>query len=191
MGNGHSVHSVGDLASRPGELHGLESCKKGNKEIRLANTWYRLSAVLWIRIRRIRMCLGLQDPDCPDLDPNIRIRPDPSIIKQKKYLKKNFISTVLWLLLPFVFYSVKTNVNVPSKSNQQKKLTKNTYFLLTSWKPLDEKSRILSRIQYVTKLNGSPEPDTYQNVTDPQHCISVYYGNLLITFLKVHSHHFS
>jgi hypothetical protein len=50
-----------------------------------------LVVIAVLRIRRIRMFLGLMDPDTyplvrgtdPDLDPN----PDPSIIKQKWYEK--------------------------------------------------------------------------------------------------------
>jgi hypothetical protein len=60
------------------------------------------------------MFLDLQDPD-----------PDPSIIKQKYSSKKNLdfycFVTSFWLL------SLKTYVNVPSKSKKQK-----TFILLTS-----------------------------------------------------------
>ncbi len=58
--------------------------------------------------------------------------PDPSIIKQKS--KKNWISTILWLLNDFL--SMKTDVNVILKSNKQKIFEKNNLFLLASWKPL-------------------------------------------------------
>jgi hypothetical protein len=65
----------------------------------------------WIRIRRIRMFLGLLDPDP---DPLVRdMDPDPSITKQK------IVRKTPWLLLLcdfFGFLSLKNDVNVPSKS---------------------------------------------------------------------------
>jgi hypothetical protein len=60
----------------------------------------------------VRMFLGFLDPD---QDPLIRgMDPDPSI---KQNGKKN-VDSVLWLL--FDFLSLKSDVNVPSKSNKQK-----------------------------------------------------------------------
>ncbi len=67
-----------------------------------------LQPVFRIRIHRIHMFLGLQDPD-----------PDPSIIMQKNS-KKNLDS--LYFVTLFDFLSLKNDVNVPSKSNKQKKL---------------------------------------------------------------------
>jgi hypothetical protein len=67
--------------------------------------------VLRIRIRRLCMFLGLQDPD-----PLIRgTDPDPSISSKNSF--KNFIPTDLWLLYDFL--SLKNYVNVASKSKKQ------------------------------------------------------------------------
>ncbi len=75
----------------------------------MQNEW---KAVLWIQIR---MFLSLPDPDsslfCADGDP------DPSINNQK--VRKTLILTIFRLL--FDFLSMKIDVNVPSKSNKQKK----------------------------------------------------------------------
>jgi hypothetical protein len=81
-------------------------------------------SVMWMRIR-IRMFVGLPDPDpslfCTD--------PDPSINKQKK-VRTTLISTILWLLFHFFdFLSIKIDVNVPSKSNKQKILKQNVFFV--------------------------------------------------------------
>jgi hypothetical protein len=64
------------------------------------------------------MFLGLPDPAlfCTD--------PDPSINKQNS--EKNL---VLFYFLTFEFLSIKTDVNVPSKSNMQKNLEKNSFLL--------------------------------------------------------------
>ncbi len=66
---------------------------------------------------RIHVFFGLPDPDPPvrgmdpDLDPALDPDPDPTVIMQKYY----FVTL-------FDFLSLKNNVNVPSKSNKQKKL---------------------------------------------------------------------
>ncbi len=70
------------------------------------------SPVLRIRIRRIRMFLGLLDPDPLVIDTD----PDHSIIK--KIVSKTLIPTVLWLLVDFL--SLKNDVKEPSKRNKQK-----------------------------------------------------------------------
>ncbi len=70
------------------------------------------------------MFFGLLDPD-----PLVRgMDPDPSIIMQnnKKNLESHYFATL------FDFLSLKNNVNVPSKSNKQKKLCKKISFLLAS-----------------------------------------------------------
>jgi hypothetical protein len=60
------------------------------------------------------MFLGL-----PDLDPLVRgMDPDPSVIMQNS--KKNLDS--YYFVTLFDFLSFKNDVNVPSKSNKQKKL---------------------------------------------------------------------
>jgi hypothetical protein len=80
-----------------------------------------------VRIRiRIHMFFGLRDPDWdplvrgvdPDPDLALDLYPDPSIIMQNN--KKNLES--YYFVTLFDFLSLKNNVNVPSKSNKQKKL---------------------------------------------------------------------
>ncbi len=65
-------------------------------------------AVLWIRIRKVCKFLGLPDPS---LFLQIQI-----LHHQAKKVGKTLISTVLWLLYDFL--SLKTYVNVPSKSTR-------------------------------------------------------------------------
>ncbi len=78
--------------------------------------------MLRIRIHRIHMFLGLPDPDplvrCMNPDPAPGPDPDPSIIMQNS--KKNLDS--YYFVTLFDFLSLKYDVNVPSKSNKQKKL---------------------------------------------------------------------
>jgi hypothetical protein len=66
------------------------------------------------------MFLGLPDPDplVSGMDPHPALDPDPSIIMQKN--KKNLDS--YYFVTLFDFLSLKNDVNVPSKSNKQKKL---------------------------------------------------------------------
>jgi hypothetical protein len=71
-----------------------------------------------MRIHRIHLIVGLPEQDL-SLFVQIRIRILSS--KSKKVLK-NLISTISYSILAF---SLKTDVNVPSKSNDQKKLSKN------------------------------------------------------------------
>jgi hypothetical protein len=58
-----------------------------------------------LRVLRIRMFLGLPDPDPLVRGTNPVLDPDPSIIKQKK-VRKTLIPTVLGLL--FDFYTKKS-----------------------------------------------------------------------------------
>ncbi len=53
------------------------------------------------------------------------------LLSTSKIARKTLIPTVLWLLL--YFWSLKNDVNVPSKSNKQKSLKK-IRFLLVSWR---------------------------------------------------------
>jgi hypothetical protein len=62
---------------------------------------------------------------------------------QVKIVRKTFISIVFGLL--YAFLSLKNDVNVPSKSNKQKKL--DFYFLVGILKVTAEKSRIRIRIR--------------------------------------------
>jgi hypothetical protein len=80
-----------------------------------------------VHVNKVSFSTGVMDTDssvfCTDPDPY----PDPSINKQIKSMK-NLISTSLRLL--FEFLSMKTDVNVTSKSNKQKKnLNKNLIFV--------------------------------------------------------------
>jgi hypothetical protein len=120
----------------------------------------------WIRIRRIRMFLGLLDPD-----PKVRgTDPDSSIIKLNS--KKNLNPTVLWLLYDFL--SLKNYVDVASKSNKQKILGKNFFFRChlegDCWKYQDPESHLDLRPDPFVRGTDDPHPDPYQNVTDSQHC---------------------
>ncbi len=82
-------------------------------------------------------------------------------------VRKNLISTILWLL--FDFLSMQTHVNVPSKSNKLK-CWKIIYFLLASCQPLTKK-KANSGCGSVSQwyISADPDQDQYKNVTDPQH----------------------
>ncbi len=71
----------------------------------------RIRILILIRIRRIRMFLGLLDPD--PLEAWLQI-----LLSSSKNSKKNLIPTVL--LLIFYFLSLKNDINVPSNSKKQK-----------------------------------------------------------------------
>jgi hypothetical protein len=77
------------------------------------------SLVLYKSVFRIRihMFLGLQDPDPDPLVRGMDLDPDsdPSIIS-----KKNLDS--FYFMTLFDFLSLKNDIDVPSKSNRQKKL---------------------------------------------------------------------
>ena len=89
-------------------------------EIKLPNSYFYLLLylpALRIRIRiRIHIFLGLPDPDplVRGMDPD----PDPSITMQNS--KKNLDS--YYFVTLFDFLSLKYDVNVPPKSNKQKKM---------------------------------------------------------------------
>jgi hypothetical protein len=73
------------------------------------------------------MFLVLPDPDS---DPLVRsIDPDPSIIKQKQEEKNLDSYCIVTFLGLFIF---ENDVNIPSKSNKQKKCIKKISFLLAS-----------------------------------------------------------
>ncbi len=123
------------------------------------------------------LLLGTSVPDLepnPDPDP-----PDPhvfgppgsgsisqrygsgSLYQQAKIVRKILIPTVLWLLLDFL--SFKKDVNIPSKSNKKKNL------LLASWRSMTKIAG--SRSGSICQRHGSadPDPDTHENVMDPEH----------------------
>jgi hypothetical protein len=94
------------------------------------------------RINQIDMFLDLPDPDpiVRGMEPDPA--PDPSITckNSKKNLDYYFVTL-------FNFLSLKNEVNVPSKSNKQKKLKIKKLFFCWHLKVSDENSRIRIRIQ--------------------------------------------
>jgi hypothetical protein len=67
--------------------------------------------------------------------------------------------------------SLKTDVNVPTKSNEEaKKLEKNLFFV-GILKAIEEKCRTGSGSVSQWYRSADPDPDPYQNVTVLQHCI--------------------
>ncbi len=103
--------------------------------------WREKGKMLWIRIR---MYLGLPSPDpslfCTD--------PDPSLNKQKVW--KTLISTILWLL--FDFLSIKTDVNVPSKTMRNKLIF--CWHLVSHWRQTQYRIWIQIR-KSVVQIRGS------------------------------------
>jgi hypothetical protein len=99
------------------------------------------------------MFLGLPDPD-PETDPSI---------SKQKYEEKYSIPTVLWLVLDFL--SLKNDVNVPSKTNKQKKFFIFFIFLLASWRSMTK----IAGSGSISQRHGSADPDPHQNVMDPEH----------------------
>ncbi len=82
-----------------------------------------------------------------------------------KIVRKTLIPAILWLFL--IFLSLKNDVNVPSKSNKQKKIALKISFLLASW-------RLITKIAgagSISQKHGSEDPDwdPPQNVMDPEH----------------------
>ncbi len=84
-----------------------------------------------------------------------------SVYQQAKILRITSIPTVLWLLLDYL--SLKTDVNVPSKSNKQNNFLKNS-FLFASWRSMPKIAGSISQ------RHGSADPDPQQNIMDPEHC---------------------
>ncbi len=127
-----------------------------------------------IRIRNT----SVADPDPPD--PHVFGPPGSgstskrygsgsgSFCHHAKIVTKTLIPTILWLFLTFL--SLKNDVNVPSKSNKQKKLCQKISFLLASWRSMTEIAG--SGSGSISQRHGSadPDPDPPQNVMDPQHC---------------------
>jgi hypothetical protein len=85
-----------------------------------------------------------------------------SVYHQAKIVRKALIPTVQFCDFFMFFLSLKNNVNVPSKSNKQKKLAS---------------VRSMTKIAgsgsgSISHRHGSADPDPYQNVnTDQQHCL--------------------
>jgi hypothetical protein len=112
------------------------------------------------------MFLGLLDPEA-----------DPSINKQKINKNLDFYCSVT--LNDFLF--LKTGVNVPTESNKQ---IKETFFfgILEVAKRAGSGAGSGARFGSVNQVYRSKDPDPYQNVTDPEHCLwhwsifSVFHG---------------
>ncbi len=109
-----------------------------------------------IRIHRTHVFFGL-----PDLD--------PSIIMQKEKPWILLFCDSFWLF-SFYLWKIPGNVNVPSKSNKQKKLCQKVCFLLASWRSMTKIAG--SGSGSISQRHGSadPDPDPHQNVMDPEHC---------------------
>jgi hypothetical protein len=69
---------------------------------------------------------------------------------------------------------LKNDVNQPLESNKKKNVEKKIVFsLLASLRSMTKLAGSGARSGCISKRHGSPDPDPYQNVTDPQHCLSV------------------
>ncbi len=80
--------------------------------------------------------------------------PDSNINKKKSKNNLDFYYYILWLL--FDYLSMKTDVNVPSKSNKQNKLWKKNLIFVGILSTTDEKSWIRTRIRIHTKMSRIP-----------------------------------
>ncbi len=97
----------------------------------------------------------------------VRIRILPSTSKK---LIKTLISVVELLINDFL--SLKSDVNILTKSNHNKVLRK--YFFFGILEVTDKKSRIRIHKSHVK------DPDPYQNVTDPEHCTGLQLIDLFV-----------
>ncbi len=90
------------------------------------------------------------------------------LLSSCKNSKKNLDS--YYFVTPFDFLSLKNDVNVPSKSNRQKKLCYKICFLLASWRSMTKIAGSGSRSGSgsISQKHGSADPDPPQNVMDPQ-----------------------
>ncbi len=128
------------------------------------------------------MFLGLQDPDPDPLGRLwIRIR---ILLLSCKNSKQNLDS--YYLVTLFDFLSLKNDVNVPSKSNKQKKLYWKLSFLLAFWRSMTKISGSGSESGSISQRHESADPDPPQNVMDPQHWlwdkgIAIYVPYLIMT----------
>ena len=111
------------------------------------------------------MFLGFLDPDPYPLVRSMD--PESGSFYQAKLVSISLIPTVLWLL--FDFLSLKNDVNVPSKSNEQK----NFLLLFFCW-PVTKIAGSGSEYGFISQRHGSAEPDLdpdlHQYGMDPQHC---------------------
>ncbi len=128
------------------------------------NFWFthnqniQLEPVLRIRRIRIRIFLGLLDPD-----PDSLVR---GIGSESKI---------------FDFLSLKNVVNVFSNSNKQKNFFKIS-FLLVSWRSMTKIAGSGSESGSISQRqrSGDSDPDPHQNVMDPQHWLEQYASTVVI-----------
>ncbi len=156
--------------------------KKTEDEISSQTTfqWFRNNAEV-INYHQIYICAHIYSRNYSSVaDPDPQIFGPPgsgsvsvgeryasgSFYHQTKILRKTLIPTVLWLFFSetWCMYSVYW---VPSKSNKQK-------YLLASWRSMTKiaGSGSGSGSGSISQRHGSADPDPYQNVTDPQHCLT-------------------
>ena len=120
----------------------------------------------------VRMFLGLLDWDPDPLVRGMDLHPDPGGQRIRVFLsssqnsKKNLDSyTVLLLLMDFI--SLKNDVNVPAKSNNEK-----TFFKISFLLSLTKIGGSGSESVFISQRHGSADldPDPHQSVMDLQHC---------------------
>jgi hypothetical protein len=118
-----------------------------------------LKAVLRNRIRRIRIILGLMDPDplmrSTDQDPAADPDLDSSIIKQKK-VRNPLIPTFCDCLITFYHRKMMLRYRY-----LQKVISKKTVGVLKF-------NDVTAGSGSISQRHGSADPDPYQNVADPQ-----------------------
>jgi hypothetical protein len=122
-----------------------------------------------LRIHRICKFLGLLDPQW--------------FVLWSRSTSEKVRKTLIFLLL-FHFLSLKTDVNVSSKSNKQNTMEKNTFFvgiLSATDKKAGSGSGFGSESGSVSQWYGSPDPDPYQIVTDPPHSVTLLETKLYCT----------
>ncbi len=178
----YSQESLEDFIGRGMEESSPRKTFQVGPKIEVTELFVKVSR-LWQLSSHSRGFLSSSVPD-PNPDP-----PDPRVFwppgsgsgsTSQRYGSGSFylhakIIRKIWILLfcdSFWLFIFKNNVNVPSKSNKQKKLCSKISFLVASWRSM-------------TKLAGSgstglrhgsadPDPDTHQNVMDPVHCFLGY-----------------
>ncbi len=84
---------------------------------------------------------------------------------QAKIVRKTLISSVLCLHLDSL--SLKNDVNVPSKSNEQKSFF--VCYLLASWRSMTKIAG--SGSGSISQMHGSSDPDPHQIVMDSEHWV--------------------
>jgi hypothetical protein len=120
--------------------------------------------MLRIRIRRIRKILALLWSG--------------SFLHQEKIVRKPwFLLFSLWL---FICEEWCNHVNVPSKSNKQKKTQKKLIFCCHFWRSHSKRAGF--GVWSFSQRSGSEDPDPYQNVTNPEWIHNIIISNVKILF---------